>query len=89
MYKKQWGYIYKDRLEVREKTDIRQSDVRPEAFAAFFQTKRTQNICMLSYALTYSNLLSPTSQRLAVHPLSPERETCCMLPLIIFRILNV
>ena len=30
---------------------------------------------MLSYALTYSNLLSPTSQRLAVHPLSPERET--------------
>ena len=82
MYKKQWGYIYKDRLEVREKTDIRQSDVRPEAFAAFFQTKRTQNICMLSYALTYSNLLSPTSQRLAVHPLSPESETFEPLPLI-------
>ena len=37
----------------------------------------------LSYALTYSNLLSPTSQRLAVHPLSPERETFEPLPLSI------
>ena len=44
---------------------IRQSDIRPEACGASFQTKRTQNICMLSYALTYSILLSPTSQRLA------------------------
>ena len=34
---------------------------------------------MLSYALTYSNLLSPTSQRLAVRPFSPERETYCIL----------
>ena len=41
------------------------SDVRPEAFSASFQTKRTQNINMLSYFLTYSILLSPTSQRLA------------------------
>ena len=37
----------------------------------------------LSYALTYSNLLPPTSQRLAVHPLSPERETFEPLPLSI------
>ena len=34
---------------------------------------------MLSYALTYSNLLSPTSQRLAVRPFSPERETYSIL----------
>ena len=34
---------------------------------------------VLSYALTYSNLLSPTSQRLAVRPFSPERETYCIL----------
>ena len=32
-----------------------------------------------SFMQTYRILLSPTSQRLAVHPLSPERETCCML----------
>ena len=31
------------------KTDIRQSDVRPEACGASFQTRRTQNICMLSH----------------------------------------
>ena len=34
------------------------SDVRPEAGVASFQTKRTQNISMLSYFLTYSILLS-------------------------------
>ncbi len=54
-----------------------------------YKAKNIAYNSMLSYALTYSILLSPTSQRLAVHPLSPERETCCMLPLIIFRILNV
>ena len=32
-----------------------------------------------SFMQTYRILLSPTSQRLAVHPLSPERGTCCML----------
>ena len=32
-----------------------------------------------SYTLTYRILLSPTSQRLAVRPFSPERETFCML----------
>ena len=31
---------------------------RPEACGAYFQTTRTQNICMLSYALTYKILLS-------------------------------
>ena len=48
---------------------------------ARYQTVRRQkeNISMLPYFLTYSILLSPTSQRLAVHPLSPERETCCLL----------
>ena len=54
--------------------------VRLEACGASYQTKRTQNIFMLSYPLTYSILLSTTSQRLAVRPFSPERETCCMLP---------
>ena len=44
--------------------------IRPEAFAASFQTKRTQNICMLSYTRTYSILLS-TSRRLV--PLSLQR----------------
>ena len=34
-----------------------------------------------SYTLTYRILLSPTSQRLAVRPFSPERETFCMLSL--------
>ena len=57
--------------------------VRLEACGASYQTKRTQNIFMLSYPLTYSILLSPTSQRLAVHPLSPERETFEPLPLSI------
>ena len=37
------------------------------------------NILVLPFIQTYSILLSTTSQRLAVHPLSPERETCCML----------
>ena len=55
--------------------------VRLEACGASYQTKRTQNIFMLSYPLTYSILLSTTSQRLAVRPFSPERETCCMLPI--------
>ena len=41
--------------------------------------KSIDNSLMLSYALTYSSLLSPTSQGLAVHPFSPEQETCCML----------
>ena len=44
-----------------------------------YKAKNIAYNSMLSYALTYSILLSPTSQRLAVHPLSPERETCCML----------
>ena len=47
----------------------RRSDVRPETCGASFQTKRTQNIFMLSLIPTYSILLSTTSQRLAV-PLS-------------------
>ena len=34
---------------------------------------------MLSFAVTYSNQLSPASFWLAVRPFSPERETCCML----------
>ena len=52
-----------------------------EAVKNRHQTIRRQreNISMLPYFLTYSILLSPTSQRLAVHPLSPERETCCLL----------
>ena len=58
--------------------------VRLEACGASYQTKRTQNIFMLSYPLTYSILLSPTSQRLAVRLFSPERETCCMLPICSF-----
>ena len=37
---------------------IRQSDVRPEACGASFQTKRTQNICMRSFL--YSNNVVPT-----------------------------
>ena len=36
-----------------------------------------------SYTLTYRILLSPTSQRLAVRPFSPERETFEPLPLSI------
>ena len=57
---------------------IRQSDIRPEACVASFQTKRTQNICMLSYFLTYSILLS-TICCADGPPFSPERETFCML----------
>ena len=53
---------------------IRQSDIRPEACVASFQTKRTQNICMLSYFLTYSILLS-TICCADGPPFSPERET--------------
>ena len=34
--------------------EIRQSDVRPEAFAASYQTKRTQHISLLSYEKTGS-----------------------------------
>ena len=46
-----------EKTDIRN-TDIRQSDFRPEAFAASFQTKRIQNICMLSYALTYKDELT-------------------------------
>ena len=55
---------------------------------ARYQTVRRQkeNISMLPYFLTYSILLS-TSRRLV--PLSPERETFCMLPLISFCILTL
>ena len=34
--------------------EIRQSDVRPEAFVASYQTKRTQHISMLPYEKTGS-----------------------------------
>ena len=40
-------------------------------------------ISTLPFAQTYSSLLSPTSQRLAVRPFSPERETFEPLPLSI------
>ena len=42
--------------------------------------RQTKNIGLLSSVQTYSILLSPTSQRLAVHPLSPESETFEPLP---------
>ena len=34
--------------DIPKKIDIRRSDVRPEAYWTSFQTKRTQDICMLS-----------------------------------------
>ena len=49
------------------------SDVRPEAGGASFQTKRTQNISMLSPARIYYVL------RIILGYGLPERETCCML----------
>ena len=84
-----------------EKTDVRQSDVRPEACGASFQTIRTQNICMLSYALTYSNQLS-TSRRLDLRQRlvsnackslvfhiwqagATTRDCCCGIQVICFR----
>ena len=49
------------------------SDVRLEAGGASFQTKRTQNISMLSPARIYYVL------RIILGYGLPERETCCML----------
>lgn len=34
--------------DIPKTIDIRQSDVRPEAYWASFQTKRAKSICMLS-----------------------------------------
>ena len=56
-----------------EKTDIRQSDARPEAFAASGLTKRTQNNSMLSYIPTYKDEPSAHGRceleaRRSVHP---------------------
>ena len=46
---------------------------------ASFIKKTDGTISTLPFAQTYSNLLSPTSQKLAVRPFSPEREMCCVL----------
>ena len=46
---------------------------------ASFMKKTDGTISTLPFAQTYSNLLSPTSQKLAVRPFSPERETYCVL----------
>lgn len=43
---------WREILNIPKKIDIRRSDVRPEAYWASFQTKRTQNICMISYEKT-------------------------------------
>jgi len=50
---------------------------------ASFMKKTDGTISTLPFDQTYSNLLSPTSQRLAVRPFSPERETFEPLPLSI------
>ena len=76
-----WNQLSPGRLLWQSADNQMVQTVRREACGASYQTKRTQNIFMLSYPLTYSILLSPTSQRLAVLPFSPERETCCMLPI--------
>ena len=54
-----------------------------ESRILFVSLWENASLLCFSTALTYSNLLSPTSQRLAVRPFSPERETFEPLPLSI------
>ena len=54
-----------------------------EANSPPFSPERSFVLAIFPFVLTYSNLLSPTSQRLAVRPFSPERETFEPLPLSI------
>ena len=62
--------------DIPKKIDIRRSDVRPEAYWTSFQTKRTQNICMISCIPTRWNQLSPPTsmdlrQRLVSNDMYP------------------
>ena len=54
-----------------------------EANSPPFSPERSFVLAIFPFVLTYRNLLSPTSQRLAVRPFSPERETFEPLPLSI------
>ena len=62
------------------------SDFRPEAFVASFQTKRTQNICMLSCIPTKRNQLSTDVRRSTLS--FKKGASFCNLPLVVFCILN-
>ena len=54
-----------------------------ESRILFVSLQENASLLCFPTVLTYSNLLSPTSQRLAVRPFSPERETFEPLPLSI------
>ena len=54
-----------------------------EANSPPFSPERSFVLAIFPFVLTYRNLLSPTSQRLAVRPFSPERKTFEPLPLSI------
>ena len=71
-----------------KKTDLRDENWELSQEVEFFYKMVVSNIFVLSYALTYSNQLSPASLYLAVYPFfqerslvshAPQRESFCIL----------
>ena len=65
---------------------MRQPDIRPETFQFSFQTTERDHLHAF-LCLNIQQSTFPHSLKRTVRPFSPERETCCMLP--IYRLLLV